>query len=617
MQKKNSAICIVLVTLLLSAFLLIRPVAAEEPEYRNISVQQAKHMIKHNPNIVILDVRNQSEYDQGHLYGAILLPLNLIENWDWNWNSTPVAGQPYINFLQAHADDTVIVYCKGGSRSAVVCQILVEQGFTKVYNMIGGIIAWMQADYPIYTRYHHVSADFVNEQLVVQIEPWLLYQANCTLCQNQTCVEEEIPTNTTVTVLEESENRTVLLITGEVNGTAVEYTIDTTLLWRWSTLEDEFNRTVTFVSTEVNADGESNQLLILKYKAQHEDFTVTVITSLFPSSVETFDGSLTLMTYAPLGKVAVKSRESVECNSPITLSQQYKMLSKTANKVGRMYEKSEDTSLRNLAEAYYMMKEEVARLSKIVKEKMPQYDLTISSGIKGTVGVGLSAADPEAVLNGGFEDYYSYWTVGGDGEHIIEMYGERYSGVSSMRIGWRWATPVANSWDYAYQLIYIPETAINIQLSLAYKLYTEDSLSYDRIEVYIAPYGGDPQLMFSAGGGSRGGLETIGWATWSTSLENYRGYSVYIYIAVYNGYDTNYRTYCYVDDVSLSYDEIQECNIESWLQCAWEDYNIATYCGWLLEFCAYIPSWYNPFCVAAVVCSLGIAIYCALEYCVW
>jgi hypothetical protein len=70
-QKRKTAIGIILIAILLSTFLLIKLVAAEETGYRDISVQQARRMVKHNSgNIAILDVRNQSEYDLGHLYDA-------------------------------------------------------------------------------------------------------------------------------------------------------------------------------------------------------------------------------------------------------------------------------------------------------------------------------------------------------------------------------------------------------------------------------------------------------------------------------------------------------------------------------------------------------------------
>jgi rhodanese-related sulfurtransferase len=189
---RKIAVGIILAGMLLSAFLLIPPVAAEETGYQNISVQQARKMIKHDSgNLVILDVRNQSEYDLGHLYGAILIPVYEIENRTISQSlPEPPANDSLLRSihervnsgfkLQAHVNDKIIVYCQAGSRSTQACQILVAHGFIEVYNMIGGIIAWMQADYPIYTSYHHVTVDFTgqDQQILIDIAPWLLYQSS-------------------------------------------------------------------------------------------------------------------------------------------------------------------------------------------------------------------------------------------------------------------------------------------------------------------------------------------------------------------------------------------------------------------------------------------------------
>ena len=191
MKKRLTIICIFCIAFLLSSILVIGPAAANMPGYRNISVRYAKHLIKRNSNAIILDVRNQSEYDLGHLYNAILMPLNTVEN-----NSIPTdLPQPPANDsvmmdlyervnndfnLSAHVNDPIIVYCAGGSRSAQACQILAENGFTKVYNMLGGITAWMQANYQIYTSNHYVTVDFAKHgrRTIIDIEPLLLHQAD-------------------------------------------------------------------------------------------------------------------------------------------------------------------------------------------------------------------------------------------------------------------------------------------------------------------------------------------------------------------------------------------------------------------------------------------------------
>jgi len=388
---RKTAVGIVLVAILFSAFLLIRPIAAEELGYQNISVQQARKMIKHDSgNLVILDVRNQSEYNLGHLYEAILIPVYEIENRTISQNlPQPPANDSLMRSiyervnsgfqLQAHVNDKIIVYCQAGSRSALACQILVAHGFTKVYNMIGGIIAWMQANYPIYTNYHHATVDFANhdKEILIDIEPWLLYQSSCTSCQSQTCSGSITPANTTETVLEKSENHTVLLITGEVNSTAFEYTVDKTLLWHYNYSRSGFNRTIEFVSTIITGEGNSTHLFSLSDYVQHEDYNLTVGTILYPLDSETYNRSLTTVEYVPSGEKGITTAERVDFNTSVTLSQLYASLSKVISKLGKTYERSEDTSLTVFAERYYTMADETKLLSILVKTQIPEYDENI------------------------------------------------------------------------------------------------------------------------------------------------------------------------------------------------------------------------------------------------
>lgn len=193
--------------MLLSAFLLIKPVSAEESGYQDISVQQAKHMIKHTPEMVILDVRNQSEYNQGHIHGAILIPLYQLN--------------ARINELRADMNNSILIYCKGGYRSIIASQLLETNNFTRIYNMIGGIDSWMQAEYPIDTSYHYVSVDVENNETTCQIEPWLLHIANCTACQNQQCsrtIQDLDLVNVTQTYLENTATHQVIQVNDTITA---------------------------------------------------------------------------------------------------------------------------------------------------------------------------------------------------------------------------------------------------------------------------------------------------------------------------------------------------------------------------------------------------------------
>lgn len=104
---------------------------ASASSYVNVNVSVAKQMIETNPNLVILDVRSQSEYDSGHIENATLIP------------SDQLAGR--ISELDKQKD--ILVYCAAGGRSATASQLLVDNGFLNVYNILGGITAWKNAGY--------------------------------------------------------------------------------------------------------------------------------------------------------------------------------------------------------------------------------------------------------------------------------------------------------------------------------------------------------------------------------------------------------------------------------------------------------------------------------------
>jgi phage shock protein E len=84
-------------------------------------------------DVMILDVREQSEYDAGHIPGVTLIPMNTVPN---RLNEIP-------------KDKPVIVTCRSGNRSSQVTDFLRQQGYTNVHNMTGGINAWQQAGYKV------------------------------------------------------------------------------------------------------------------------------------------------------------------------------------------------------------------------------------------------------------------------------------------------------------------------------------------------------------------------------------------------------------------------------------------------------------------------------------
>ena len=81
-----------------------------------------------NFDAVVLDVREQSEYDEGHIPGAVLLPVGSIDE------DTAAAVIP-------EKSATVLVYCRSGNRSKTAAAALAELGYTDVCEF-GGINTW-------------------------------------------------------------------------------------------------------------------------------------------------------------------------------------------------------------------------------------------------------------------------------------------------------------------------------------------------------------------------------------------------------------------------------------------------------------------------------------------
>jgi rhodanese-related sulfurtransferase len=104
----------------------------EKAKYVDITVQQGKEMID-SGEVFILDVRTREEYNESHIMGSILIPVQELD----------------IRFKELPQDKKILVYCRSGSRSVTASEILVKNGFTQIYNMQGGITGWKNAGYEV------------------------------------------------------------------------------------------------------------------------------------------------------------------------------------------------------------------------------------------------------------------------------------------------------------------------------------------------------------------------------------------------------------------------------------------------------------------------------------
>lgn len=91
-------------------------------KYKTITTNEALDLIENGA--IVIDVRSDEEYKSGHIKGAINIPVDEIEN------------------ITYDKDDTIILYCATGVRSANAVNILADMGYTSLYNLDGGLLNW-------------------------------------------------------------------------------------------------------------------------------------------------------------------------------------------------------------------------------------------------------------------------------------------------------------------------------------------------------------------------------------------------------------------------------------------------------------------------------------------
>lgn len=105
--------------ILLSLLLLTGCGGNSADGHQQITQEEAKEMMD-TQEVIILDVREQDEYDSGHIPGAVLLPVGSIDE------DTAAEVIP-------EKDSTVLVYCRSGNRSNTAASALAELGYTNIY----------------------------------------------------------------------------------------------------------------------------------------------------------------------------------------------------------------------------------------------------------------------------------------------------------------------------------------------------------------------------------------------------------------------------------------------------------------------------------------------------
>ena len=95
--------------------------------YEQITAEDAKKIMDSGEEHIILDAREQDEFNGGHIPGAILIPYTEIEN--------------MAEKMITDKDKLILVYCRSGRRSKIAAESLAKLGYTNVKEF-GGIIDW-------------------------------------------------------------------------------------------------------------------------------------------------------------------------------------------------------------------------------------------------------------------------------------------------------------------------------------------------------------------------------------------------------------------------------------------------------------------------------------------
>jgi rhodanese-related sulfurtransferase len=113
----------------------LKLVADARTRVHEISIEDARARLAQNPKAVLMDVREDSEWDTGHATEAKHLGKGILER--------------DLEKMFPDPDTEIIMYCGGGFRSALTCDTAQKMGYRNVYSLAGGYKAMVKAGWPM------------------------------------------------------------------------------------------------------------------------------------------------------------------------------------------------------------------------------------------------------------------------------------------------------------------------------------------------------------------------------------------------------------------------------------------------------------------------------------
>lgn len=106
-----------------------------EPDVPGVSAEDVWNAIQKHENVKILDVRTPEEYSRNRIKGSIHLPIDQVGN--------------KITSIIPDKKQKIYVYCLSGARSTVAVDTMIKLGYTNVYSVKSGLLAWRVKKLPL------------------------------------------------------------------------------------------------------------------------------------------------------------------------------------------------------------------------------------------------------------------------------------------------------------------------------------------------------------------------------------------------------------------------------------------------------------------------------------
>jgi len=113
----------------------LKLVSEARPHVREIPVEQARERLARNPKAVLMDVREDREWQKQHAAQAVHLGKGVLER--------------DLEKMYPDPDTEIIMYCGGGYRSVLTAVVAQRMGYRKLFSLIGGYKALVEADWPM------------------------------------------------------------------------------------------------------------------------------------------------------------------------------------------------------------------------------------------------------------------------------------------------------------------------------------------------------------------------------------------------------------------------------------------------------------------------------------